>query len=200
MAGASDADDPASHDPVARAIAEIPRTCFVPAEQRTEASEDRPVTIGWSQTNSQPTTVANMLRLLEVRPGQRVLDVGAGSGWSTALLAALISEQGRVIGVERIPELAEGARAAVKRTGLGWATVRTAEPGVLGAPDEAPFDRILVSAEADRVPEELVDQLAEGGVLVVPVNSEMLRIRRTREGLETSRHGQYRFVPLITGQ
>lgn len=186
------------YDPVGRALASTPRSWFVPADQQTDAAADRPVSIGWGQTNSQPTTVVNMLRLLDVRPGHRVLDVGAGSGWTTALLAALTGEQGRVIGVERIPELAEGARSAVDRTGRGWASVRTAEPGVLGVPQEAPYDRILVSAEARQVPEELVSQLAAGGVMVVPVDSEMLRVRRTEEGWETSRHGGYRFVPLIT--
>lgn len=195
MEATSDAEDP-----VSRAFAETPRAWFVPADRQADAAEDRPVTIGWGQTNSQPTTVMNMLRLLDVRSGHRVLDIGAGSGWSTALLGALTEEHGSVLGIERIPELAESARSALGRTGRGWATVRTADPGVLGAPEEAPFDRILVSAEADRVPAELVDQLADGGVLVIPVKSEMLRIRRTREGLESTRHGGYRFVPLITDE
>lgn len=162
------------------------------------AHVDAPIAIGHGQTNSQPTTVVNMLELLDVRRGHRVLDVGAGSGWTTVLLARLVGPTGRVVGVERVPTLTAGARSAVERSGVPWADLRQARPGVLGWPEEGPFDRILVSAEPDRLPSALTDQLAPGGVLVIPVAGVMLRVVRGAGGsLTTTRHGWYVFVPLV---
>lgn len=184
-------------DAVAEVMGRVDRTPFLPERARSRAGADRPVGIGHGQTNSQPSTVAAMLRLLDVRPGQRVLDVGAGSGWTCALLGELVGETGEVVGVERVPELAAGAREANRLQGRPWVQVREAVPGELGVPAEAPFDRILVSAMADELPQALVDQLGPGGVLVVPVDGEMVRVRRDETGTEVTRHGQYRFVPLI---
>lgn len=184
-------------DAVDRAFERVPRTGFLPASDRHRAGDDRPVSIGHDQTNSQPSTVAAMLRLLEVHPGHRVLDLGSGSGWTTALLAHLVGPDGHVLGVERVPELVMRSREALADLDLPWAVVRPAEEGVLGAPGEAPFDRILVSAEARSLPEALLDQLADGGVLVLPVAGEMTRVRRDSGGARLSRHGRYRFVPLI---
>lgn len=185
-------------DPVDRAFARTPRVDFLPAKERDRAAEDGPLAIGDEQTNSQPSTVAAMLRLLDVRPGQRVLDVGSGSGWTTALLADLVGPDGQVTGVERVPRLVETSRAALAGFDRPWAQVRRAAPNVLGVPDNAPFARILVSAEARELPEELVDQLAPDGVLVVPVAGEMLRVVVDEDGRRVARHGLYRFVPLIT--
>ena len=173
------------------------RTDFLPASQRAAAERDAPVPIGHDQTNSQPSTVAAMLRLLDVRPGQHVLDVGSGSGWTTVLLGDLVGQVGWVLGVERIPELVVLARTAIERHGQSWVTVRDADPDLLGAPDHAPFDRILVSAEAAELPEELVDQLAPEGVMVLPVAGLMTRVARGPSGTEVTRHGHYRFVPLL---
>lgn len=184
-------------DAVDEAFARTPRAGFLPERDRRRAAEDRPVPIGHDQTNSQPSTVAAMLRLLDVRPGQSVLDVGSGSGWTTALLADLVGPGGRILGVERVPSLVETSRAALAAFDRPWARVHRAEPGLLGAPGEAPFDRILVSAEAQALPEELVDQLTDEGVLVVPVRGEMVRLVRGAEGRRITRHGFYRFVPLI---
>ncbi len=187
---------------VAAAFAAVPRAPFLPAGARADL--DEPVPIGHRQTNSQPSTVRAMLELLDVRAGQRVLDVGSGSGWTTALLAALTGPHGSVLGVERVPELVTRGAAAVEAAGMPWARVTAATPGRLGAPDEAPFDRILVSAMAASLPAELVAQLAPAGVMVVPVGGRMVRVVRRPPpdddpaDVQVSEHGWYRFVPLVT--
>lgn len=187
-------------DRVDQALSAVPRAPFLPAAQRGQAGLDAPVPIGHGQTNSQPFTVATMLRLLDVQPGHRVLDVGAGSGWTTALLAHLVGADGRVIGVERHEALLGPARRALAGGGYdAVAEIRLARAGVLGVPQEAPFDRILVSAEARALPPSLVDQLADHGVMVIPVGSEMHRIERRGEDLRDTEHGAFRFVPLVEG-
>ena len=191
-------------DTVARvraAMAAHPRERFLPASERERASYDGPLDIGQGQTNSQPRTVRAMLELLDVRAGQRVLDVGSGSGWTTALLADLVGPGGSVLGLERVPELVATGGANLGSERMPWARVRASAPGVLGAPEEAPFDRILVSAMATRLPEPLVAQLAADGILVVPVASRMTRVQRDDAapgGRRVSTHGTYRFVPLVT--
>ena len=185
-----------SHDRVVDAFAAVPRERFLPAGQRRFARLDRPLPIGHGQTNSQPTTVRNMLRLLDVQPGQRVLDVGCGSGWTTALLGRLVGPDGWVLGLEIIPALVEFGRANLSASTLPWASIRAAEPGVLGAPEEAPYDRILVSAEASTLPTGLVDQLTGDGVLVVPVRGVLTSVHRTATGTDVREHGAYSFVPL----
>ncbi len=182
------------------ALAAAPRERFLPASQRRRAGYDGPLTIGHGQTNSQPRTVTAMLALLDVNPGDAVLDVGSGSGWTTALLARLTGPTGSVVGVERVADLVEMGRANLERSGTPWARVHAAEPGVLGWPQGAPFDRVLVSAMARRLPEELVGQLREGGILVAPVAGVMLRVVRdgtASGGVRLTEHGAYRFVPLV---
>jgi protein-L-isoaspartate(D-aspartate) O-methyltransferase len=137
-----------------------------------------------------------MLRLLEVEPGQRVLDVGAGSGWTTALLAHLVGPTGLVVGVELVPELAAWGEQNVRRTCGDWASVREATPGVLGVPELAPYDRILVSAEPGRMPTALLDQLGDPGRMVLPVSGVMTVVARAGGVDRTTTHGHYRFVPL----
>jgi protein-L-isoaspartate(D-aspartate) O-methyltransferase len=181
-------------DRVTAAFDATPRRDFLPRAVRRRASYDGPLGIAAGQTNSQPRTVDDMLRLLDVHPGQRVLDVGSGSGWTTALLAHLVGPTGSVLGVELEPELVSFGSANLGRTGRRWATIREAAPGVLGDPEGAPYDRILVSAMADTLPQELVDQLADDGVMVVPVDGTMLRVRKP--GPVVTAHGRYRFVPL----
>jgi protein-L-isoaspartate(D-aspartate) O-methyltransferase len=182
---------------VAEAMRSVPRRGFLPPDQRDRADIDAPVRLGPGQTNSQPTTVLNMLELLDVLPGARVLDVGAGSGWTTALLAHLVGSSGHVIGVELDPALARWGAANVAAHELPWAQLLPAVEGVLGWPAEAPYDRILVSAEAAEVPDQLVGQLALGAAMVVPVRRRLLRVRKRQDGsLEVTKHGTYLFVPL----
>lgn len=176
----------------------VPRAGFLPASQRGFAGEDRALPIGHEQTNSQPSTVREMLALLNVRPGQQVLDVGSGSGWTTALLAHLVGPTGRVYAVEVVPALVEQSRAVLAELDLPQVEVAQARADVLGLPDQAPFDRVLVSAEAGELPQELVRQLGPGGVLVVPVRGTMTRLEVVpgSDQPRVTRHGMYAFVPL----
>ena len=184
-------------DRVAAAFEAHPRAGFLPAQARQRATYDGPIDIGSGQTNSQPRTVEAMLRLLEVPVGARVLDVGAGSGWSTALLAHLVGPDGIVVGVELVPELTRFGSATLAATEQPWARIEQADTDVLGRPTEAPYDRILVSAEARRLPEPLFDQLADHGRLVVPVAGVMTMVVRSGADVSVTEHGRYQFVPLI---
>ena len=183
-------------DEVSAAFEATPRARFLPAGAVARAGEDAPIQIGHGQTSSQPRTVAAMLRLLQARPGHRVLDVGSGSGWTTALLAHLVGPTGTVHGVEIEPELVRFGRANLAAVDRPWAGIEPARPGVLGRPDSAPYDRVLVSAMATELPAALVDQLADGGRLVVPVAGTMRLVVRSGADVVTSEHGSYRFVPL----
>lgn len=175
----------------------VARKDFLPADQQDDAAKDSPLPIGNGQTNSQPTTVLNMLVLLEVAAGMRVLDVGAGSAWTTALLGHLVGPDGHVIGVELDASIASRGAANLDRRDIPWARVELSRPGVLGWPDEAPYDRVLVSADAPELPQPLVDQVGTAGIMVAPVASTMLRVRRCDTGeLEVTEHGRYAFVPL----
>ena len=178
-------------------MAATPRANHLPLGQQQYAELDRALPIGYGQTNSQPTTVRAMLRALRVAPGMRVLDVGSGSGWTTVLLARLVGPTGRVVGVERIVELVSEGGRAVGAAGVPWASVRQARVTVLGAPEEAPFDRILVSAQGTEVPAQLVEQLAEDGLMVVPVDGRLLRVDAHGRAEDL---GNYVFVPLVTDE
>lgn len=196
-----DPDHAETDDAVARAMLAVPRSRFLRRRHQALAGHDGPLRIGSGQTCSQPRTVANMLRLLDVRVGQRVLDVGAGSGWTTALLAHLVGPDGVVVGVELEPRLARWGSANVAASGCPWAGIEVADPERLGWSAGAPYDRVLVSANAAELPLALVDQVEVGGVLVLPVASQMWRVRRLRVGngagsAAVTRHGDYRFVPL----
>lgn len=196
---------------IAEAFAQVPRELFLPAGERGLAASNVPLQIGDGQTNSQPSTVADMLTLLGPRQGDRVLDLGSGSGWTTALLGMLVGRHGQVRGVERHRRLIDSARASLRQldpdiVDLGGVEIIAATEGVLGLPDAGPFDRILVSAGAESLPYELVQQLCIGGVMVIPVGGDMLRVVRigpsgTDAGADSdvtiTRHGSYRFVPLI---
>lgn len=183
-------------DEVAAAMASLDRRLFLPADQHPHADEDRPLPIGLGQTCSQPSTVAAMLRLLEAPRGARVLDVGAGSGWTTALLAVLVGPGGSVLGVELEPDLAARAARRVQGLGMPWARVVQAREGVLGWPDDDGYDRILCSASPHTLPDDLVRQLRDGGRLVMPVEHTMWLVERRGDEVVRTPHGSYRFVPL----
>jgi protein-L-isoaspartate(D-aspartate) O-methyltransferase len=185
---------------VAAAFRVVDRADFLRPADRGNAQYDGPIPIGHGQTNSQPRTVWAMLGLLDVRPGHRVLDVGSGSGWTTALLAHLVGPGGTVLGVERVDDLVAFGTSNLAGYHVPWATIRAADPEQLGAPDAAPFDRILVSASPQELPTELVEQLADDGVLLVPVGATMTRVRRTgptASDVEITTHGSFSFVPLV---
>ena len=183
-------------DAVAAAFAATPREGFLPEGERERAADDWPLPIGHGQTCSQPRTVEDLLRLLAVEPGQRVLDVGAGSGWTTAHIAHLTGPAGTVVGVEIEPDLARWGAENLAATGRSWASLRAAAPGVLGDPLHSPYDRILVSADARVLPAALLDQLADRGRLVLPVRGALTLAVRSGDDVRTSVHGYYRFVPL----
>lgn len=184
-------------DAVSAAFDVTPRADFLPPRLRWRAGYDGPLAIGHGATCSQPQTVEAMLRLLAVRPGDRVLDVGAGSGWTTALLAALTGPSGLVVGVELEPEIAAFGAANLGRAGRPWASVSLAAAGVLGEPEHAPYDRILVSAEASSMPAELEAQLGAEGRMVLPVAGVMKLVQLADNGSRAvTEHGRFSFVPL----
>lgn len=182
---------------VLAAMYATPRAGYLPIGQRGSADIDAPLNLGYGSTCSQPSTVVTMLELLDVRPGQSVLDVGSGSGWTTAILARLVGPSGRILGVELVPELVRDSAKRLLRDGLVHASVAVANPNEMGAPQAAPFDRILVSAMAERLPEALVWQLAPDGLMVLPLDGRLVEVV-LRDGRPKIRrtHGKYCFVPL----
>ena len=182
---------------VLAAVAAVPRELFVPAALRHQAYEDYPLEIGEGQTISQPSVVARITELAEVKAGDRVLEIGAGSGYQAAVLAQLARF---VFTVERLPRLAEGARARLAELGYRNVSVQVMD-GTVGWRAQAPFDAIIVSAAAPSIPKALTDQLTEGGRLVIPIGElrrqELTLVVRRGDRLEESTHGPATFVPLV---
>lgn len=156
---------------VKKSFLETKRELFVPEREQEFAYVDEALPIGFGQTISQPSTIAIMLEMLELREGQKVLEVGSGCGYVLALLSKAVGARGKVFGIERVKELAEAARKNLAREGAENVTVLEGD-GSLGLKENAQFDRILISAASPFVPKPLFDQLAEGGIIVAPVGDE----------------------------
>lgn len=184
---------------VNEALQQVKREDFLPVESKSYAHIDAPISIGFGQTNSQPTTVYFMLKLLDVKSGDKILDVGSGSGWTTALLAYLTGEGGKVIGVEIVPELVKFGQENLSKYNFKWAKIIQAQKGVLGYPSEAPYNKILVSASADFLPYELVDQLGFNGKMVIPIKNSIFEVFKDSKGrVSLKEYPGFVFVPLIS--
>lgn len=184
---------------VLAAMRKVPRHLFVDPAQRAQAYEDHPLPIPGNQTISQPYIVALMTELLELQPGERVLEIGTGSGYQSAVLAELAKE---VYTIEIVPELAHSAASRLKDLHYKNITVREGD-GYGGWPEEAPFDAIIVTAAPERIPQPLIEQLAPGGVMVIPVGGffqELKVFRKSGDGRVTEKDIlPVRFVPM-TGE
>jgi len=183
------------------AMARVPRHEFIPAARRGEAYEDWPLPIGYGQTISQPYIVAFMTAVLDARSGDRVLEIGTGSGYQAAVLSGLVAE---VYTVEIVGPLAQRAEADLKRLGYGNVKVRAGD-GYLGWPEAAPFDAIIVTCAPEAVPQALVDQLKEGGRMIIPVGSqwgaqELYLLWKTPTGMKRQAVLPVRFVPMVKGR
>jgi protein-L-isoaspartate(D-aspartate) O-methyltransferase len=182
---------------VLRAISQVPRHLFVPAGVRHRAYEDSALPIGGGQTISQPWVQARYLEVLQLTGREKVLEIGTGSGYQTALLAQLADT---VFSVERIPALAAEARSALQAVGITNVTVLVGD-GTLGWRPFAPYDAILVAAASPDVPAPLIEQLADGGRLVIPIgdrDAQVLQLlRKVGDRVETTSLGDVRFVPLL---
>jgi protein-L-isoaspartate(D-aspartate) O-methyltransferase len=179
----------------------IDRKDFVREEAKEEAYGNYPLTIGFGQTISQPLTVAFMLELLEPKTGEKILDVGAGSGWQTALLAQIVSEQGKIFAVERIPELKKFAESNISKYGfIEKGIVKILEgDGSKGLTEEAPYDKIIAAATAEEIPQAWKDQLKMGGRIVAPVGQSIIVLDKTGQNqFAQKQYFGFNFVPLIT--
>ena len=186
---------------VLAAMERVPRDAFVPDFFKERAWENTALPIGGGQTISQPLIVGLMSQALEVKKTMKVLEIGTGSGYQTAILAKLCR---RVYTVERVKTLRAGAEAMFERLHIRNVTAKL-DDGTRGWPEQAPFDRILVTAAAPKVPETLLNQLGVGGIMVVPVGAEaedqiLVRIRRDDEGFRHELLTGVRFVPLVEGE
>lgn len=186
-----------SDERVLAAIGAVPREMFVPASFRHQAYEDYPLEIGEGQTISQPSVVARITELADVGSRDRVLEIGAGSGYQAAVLAQLARF---VFALERLPRLAEAARARLSELGYANVSVQVMD-GSLGWRVQAPFDVIIVSAAAPSIPKALTEQLTDGGRLVIPIGGlrrqQLVRVLRRGDRFDESSHGPATFVPLV---
>jgi protein-L-isoaspartate(D-aspartate) O-methyltransferase len=182
---------------VLRAFDLVPRHIFLPESVQHRAYEDAPIPIGFQQTASQPSLQALYLKLLQLQPQERVLEIGTGSGYQTALLAQLAAH---VYSVERIRELSQRARVAIDQLRITNVALLVGD-GTIGWSRYAPYDAILVAAGAPSVPQALIDQLAPGGRLLIPVGTldeqQLTMVRKTEAGLTTEEVARCIFVPLL---
>lgn len=184
-------------DKIIKAFRAVDRADFVRQREKSQAYQDTALPIGREQTISQPTVVAFMLELLDPRPGDKVLDIGAGSGYTSALLGHIVDQKGQVIGMEIIPELVEFAQANVSQYNFPQVSIDQAVVGEHGYPSKAPYQRILVSASMKEVPGELIDQLEEDGILIASVGNEMVKLSKKDDSIKRKSFPGFVFVPYI---
>ncbi len=186
---------------VEKAMRRVPREEFLPQDLKDEAYVDTPLPIGEGQTISAPHMVAIMAEQLDLSPGQKVLEIGSGSGYHAAVCAELIAPDGHIYTIERIPSLATFAEDNLKRTGYANLVTVIFGDGSKGLPEKAPFDRIFVAAGAPDIPTPLTDQLADGGKLILPVGGryyqDLIKVERKGKKLVKENMGGCVFVPLI---
>ncbi|TDA28785.1 MAG: protein-L-isoaspartate O-methyltransferase [Archaeoglobi archaeon] len=185
-------------DRVYNAIKKVPRHLFVPERYRSEAYADTPLPIGYGQTISAPHMVAIMCELLELKEGEKVLEVGTGCGYHAAVTAELVGSRGMVVSIERIPELAEIAKRNLSSLGYDNVLVVVGD-GSLGYSEEAPYDKIYVTASAPDVPKPLIDQLRVGGKMVIPIGESyqtLYIVEKEENRVTKKRWGSVRFVLL----
>jgi protein-L-isoaspartate(D-aspartate) O-methyltransferase len=181
---------------IINAFHKIDRAFFVLKEFHDYAYEDYPLSIGYGATISQPYTVAFMLELLRPKKGEKILDIGSGSGWTTALLAYLVGARGKIFGVEIVPKLVEFAKDNLKKFKFSNIKVLKAE-GELGLLKEAPYNKILVSAAAQELSQEFIEQLASPGKLVVPIGRSIWKIEKDKKNkIAKEEFPGFAFVPL----
>jgi protein-L-isoaspartate(D-aspartate) O-methyltransferase len=185
---------------IIRAMKTVHRADFMLPEFKNSAEVNVPLPIGFGQTISQPLTVAFMLELLQPRPGDKILDIGSGSGWTTALLAKIVGEKGKIFGIELVPELCKFGEENVGKYNFikkGIAKIICLS-GSRGYKKEAPYDKILVSAAAPKMPTELKKQIKIGGRIIIPIRSSIWMIERTSKNkFKEVEHYGFAFVPLI---
>ena len=185
------------HSPaVLAAMSKVPRHLFVPEDVRPYSYDDRPLPIGLGQTISQPYIVAYMTQALDLRSDHTVLEIGSGSGYQAAVLAEIVKQ---VYTVEIVPDLAARARTSLAQAGYRNVEVRSGN-GYRGWPERAPFHRIIVTAAPPEIPDALIDQLAPGGIMVVPVGTsyqEIVIVTKTAAGVAQKRTIPVRFVPMV---
>lgn len=179
---------------IVKAFAKVDRGKFIPDKYQTYAYEDAALPIGHEQTISQPQTIAFMFTLLDIEDGQKILEVGSGSGYVLELLANL-AKGAKIYGTERIASLVERST----KTLSGYKNIQIFHsPDILGLPKEGPFDRILISASAEKLPKEILDQLKERGILVCPVKESIIKAKKEKGKIKTEEFPGFIFVPLIT--
>jgi protein-L-isoaspartate(D-aspartate) O-methyltransferase len=181
---------------IKKAFEKIDRADFVLEDYKEEAYEDYPLPIGFEQTISQPTTVAFMLELLDVKPNSNVLDVGSGSGYTTAILASIVTK-GNVLGLEIIPELAQMGKINIAKYKFSNAKIEYSDSKSVLIADFKKFDRILVNAAAEEVPENLLGVLKPGGIMVIPIKHSLFKVHKKENGeIESTEYPGFAFVEL----
>ena len=182
------------------ALRKYKREFFVPENMKHLAYGDFPLSIGFNQTISQPSTVVVMTEALDIKKDQKILEIGTGSGWQAAILSYLVGEEGFVYTIEIIKELAEFAKSNIKKLKIKNVEVIKGD-GSLGLREKAPFDRIIVTAACPDIPKPFLEQLKENGIIVIPVGNlylqEMYVVKKLKNNIEKKSIGSFMFVPLI---